>query len=199
MKSLLPVKKIAVFASGNGTNAENVIKYFSVGDKGGEVCLVVCNRPDAFVLRRAAILGVPSVVMSKTQINTPELLLGLMNEYAVDIIVLAGFLLMVPGFLIERYSGRIVNIHPSLLPKFGGKGMYGRYVHEAVVEAGETETGITVHMVSGRYDEGRIIFQARTAVGPCDTASDVESAIHELERQHYARVIDETFCCSNKL
>lgn len=158
MKSLLPVKKIAVFASGNGTNAENVIKYFSVGDKGGEVCLVVCNRPDAFVLRRAAILGVPSVVMSKTQINTPELLLGLMNEYAVDIIVLAGFLLMVPGFLIERYSGRIVNIHPSLLPKFGGKGMYGRYVHEAVVEAGETETGITVHMVSERYDEGRIIF-----------------------------------------
>lgn len=199
MKTLVPLKKIAVFASGNGTNAENLIKYFNDGTRGAEVALVVCNRPDAKVLERAAALGVPTVVMSKVELNSPDLMLGLMYEYSIDFIALAGFLLMIPAFLIERYRGKMVNIHPSLLPKFGGKGMYGRHVHEAVVAAGEKETGITIHLVSDRYDEGRILFQAGVAVGEGDTAADVERNIHVLERENYARVIEEVLFCSDKL
>lgn len=193
------LSRIAVFASGNGTNAENLIKYFNGGNSSGKVSVVVCNRPGAPVLERAAALGVPAVVMTKDEINNPAVLLGLVDEYAVDVIVLAGFLLKVPAFLIEKFCNRIVNIHPSLLPKFGGKGMYGHNVHRAVVEAGETESGITIHLVSENYDEGRIIFQARTHVAPGDTAADVEARIHALEREHYACVIDSTFFDTDKL
>lgn len=187
------MKRIAIFASGNGSNAENVINYFQQHRCGGEVALVICNKPDAAVLDRAARLGVDAVVMPRAEINDPDKLLPVLDEYGVDVIVLAGFLLMVPGFLIERYRNRIVNIHPSLLPKYGGKGMYGRHIHEAVVAAGERETGITVHFVSEGCDEGEVIFQASVPVAEDDTPADVEAKIHELERLHFPRVIRETF------
>lgn len=160
------MKSIAIFASGSGSNAENIIRYFQERPERGEVALVVCNKADAGVLERAERLGVESRVMSRAEINDPGLMLPLLESRGVDTIVLAGFLLMVPGFLLERYNERILNIHPSLLPKFGGKGMYGRHVHEAVVAAGERETGITVHIVSEKCDEGRIVFQASVAVDP---------------------------------
>lgn len=185
---------IAIFASGNGSNAENIIRYFRTEDHRARVVLVVCNRQGAGVIDRCRRLEVPCRVMSRDEINTPAGMLGVLDEYGVGAIVLAGFLLMVPPFLTARYPDRIINIHPSLLPKYGGKGMYGHHVHEAVVAAGERETGITVHFVSDRCDEGRIIFQASVPVSPTDTAADVEAKIHALEHRHFARVIAETLC-----
>lgn len=183
------VKRIAVFASGNGSNAENLIKYFNDRREIAEVALVVCNRPDALALRRAEALGVASVVMSRDRLNDPESIIGVLAAYEIDFIVLAGFLLKVPEFLLDRYRGRIVNIHPALLPKFGGKGMYGRHVHEAVVAAGERETGITIHHVSERYDEGQVIFQAAVGVSAGDTPADVERKVRDLEMRHLPEVI----------
>lgn len=183
------MKKIAIFASGSGTNAENIIRYFQGADRGAEVVLVVSNRPDAMVLRRSRDLGVDAVVLSRDEIRDGVRLLETLAEYSVDFIVLAGFLLMLPPALTERYRDRIVNIHPSLLPKYGGKGMYGRHVHEAVVAAHESETGITIHLVNERYDEGRILFQAVTPVCAGDTPADVEAKVHALEWEHYPRVI----------
>ena len=187
------MKRIAIFASGNGTNAENIIRYFQASDLDGEVALVISNNPEAKVIQRGRNLGVDTKVMTRHEINTPTLMLGLLDEYSIDIIVLAGFMLIIPPFLIERYPDHIVNIHPALLPKYGGKGMYGHHVHEAVVAAGENETGITVHFVERRYDEGRIIFQAKTSVTPEDTPAEVEEKIHMLESRHFPRVIAETF------
>lgn len=183
------MKHIAVFASGNGTNAENIIRYFQSDDHDAEVALVVCNRPDARVLQRAAGLGVPSCVISRDMLRDQEAIMSLMHRYDIDFIVLAGFLLMIPPFLVGHYSRRMLNIHPSLLPKFGGKGMYGDNVHKAVVAAGETETGITIHYVSEQYDEGDILFQASTTVETTDTHEDVARKIHELEQLHFPRVI----------
>ena len=179
------MKRIAIFASGNGSNAENMINYLRDSGLGWTVALVLSDRPEAKVIQRAVRLDVPYAVVSKTELGDSDIMIGLMERYSVDAIVLAGFLRMIPGFLIERYPGRIVNIHPSLLPKYGGKGMYGRHVHEAVVAAKESETGITIHLVDEHCDGGRIIFQARTAVAPDDTAAEVEEKIHELERLHF--------------
>ena len=179
-------RRIAIFASGNGSNAEQIVEYFrKEGRADAEVALIVCNRAAAPVLQRAERLGVPALLMTRAEINDEELMLHRLDEYAVDYIVLAGFLLMIPQFLLRRYPGRIINIHPSLLPKFGGKGMYGRHVHEAVVAAGESVTGITIHFVSEECDGGEIIFQAEVPVDPTDTADDVERKIHILERVHY--------------
>lgn len=183
--------RIAIFASGNGSNAENIIRHFNFADRNARVALVVTNRADAGVLRRAAGLGVPAEVLTRDDINSPDYFLPLLERYGVDFIVLAGFLLMVPGYLVRRYSHRIVNIHPALLPKFGGKGMYGINVHRAVVDAGEAKTGITVHYVSEHYDEGEIIFQASVAVSPADTPEDVEAKIHLLEAEHFPFVVEK--------
>lgn len=185
--------RIAVFASGNGSNAENIIRYFREADRGAEVALVVTNKAEAGVIGRAGRLGVDCRIMTPAEIRDPEIMLPLLESYGVDLIVLAGFLLMVPQFLIARYPDRIINIHPALLPKFGGKGMYGHHVHEAVVAAGECETGITVHFVSEKYDEGRIIAQVRTDLSPADTPADVEAKIHRLEQENFPRIIRETF------
>lgn len=185
------VRRIAIFASGTGTNAENIIRYFQCARCGIEVALVVCNRPGAGVIERAGALGVPVRVMPAAGIRDRGLMSGVLEEHGIELIVLAGFLLMVPDFLLERYAGRIINIHPSLLPKFGGKGMYGHHVHEAVVAAGETETGITIHHVTDRCDEGGVIFQASVPLDPADTPATVESKVHALERLHFARVIRE--------
>lgn len=187
------MKRVAIFASGNGTNAENITRYFQSSVPDGEIALVISNNPEAEVIRRSMDLGVDTVVMSRQEINDPAQMLGLLEKYSIDIIVLAGFLLRIPPFLTQRYPDRIVNIHPALLPGYGGKGMYGHHVHEAVVAAGEKETGITIHYVNENYDEGRIIFQAKTPVAPDDTPADVESKVHVLEKEHFPRVIAETF------
>ena len=193
MKQETQTKKIAIFASGNGSNAENIVTYFRNTHCGGEVALIICNKSEAPVMERAARLGIPAHVVTQKQLNDPEFMLTLLEGHGIDIVVLAGFLLMIPPFLINRYQQLMVNIHPSLLPKYGGKGMYGRHVHEAVVAAGEQETGITIHFVSEHYDKGRIIFQASTPVAPTDTPADVARKVQQLETQHFAPTLHRTF------
>lgn len=180
---------VAIFVSGNGTNCENIIRYFS-GSTTVKIVLVLSNRADAYALVRATNLGVPTEVMSKADFSDKLKLTSLMSRYNVDFIVLAGFLLMVPPFLVDIYPKRIVNIHPALLPKFGGKGMYGHHVHEAVKASGDSETGITIHYVSNECDGGEIIFQAKTPVAPDDTPDDIAAAVHKLEQQYYPAVIE---------
>ena len=183
-------KNIAIFASGSGTNAENIIRHFQ-GNKDVNVALVVSNKPDAYVLVRAANLHVPSLTLTREEFARGEELARLMKERGIDFIVLAGFLLRVPEALIEAYPGRIVNIHPALLPKYGGKGMYGDRVHRAVVEAGERESGITIHLIDEQYDRGTTVFQAKCPVLPEDTPDDVARKVHALEYAHYPEVIGQ--------
>ena len=188
------MKNIAIFASGNGSNAENIITCLNDDAASPvRVSVVVCNKPGAYVVERARRLGVPVEILSREEINDPATMRQALDRHGVEGIVLAGFLLMIPDFLVERYDGRIINIHPSLLPKYGGKGMYGIHIHRAVVANGETETGITVHLVSNVCDGGRIIFQASAPVSPGDSPEDVERMIHGLERLHFPRVVREHF------
>lgn len=181
---------IAVFVSGNGTNCENIIRHFNVDGGIARVALVISNKADAFALTRAARLNVPTKVMSKAEINDEQKLLPILCDYGIDFIVLAGFMLIVPAFLVSRYERRMVNIHPSLLPKFGGKGMYGHHVHEAVKASGETETGITIHYVSNECDGGDIIAQYKTPVTSNDTVAVIEEKIHALEQEYFPKVIE---------
>lgn len=182
---------IAVFASGNGSNAENIVRKLNVPGSRVRVSLVVSSKADAGVVSRARSLGVPVEVIAKAMFDDGAATMAVLEKYNTDAIVLAGFLLMVPSYLVRRY--RIVNIHPSLLPKFGGKGMYGGNVHRAVVEAGESETGITIHYVTEEYDKGEIIFQASAAVSPNDTPLSVEQKVHELEYRYFPEVIARIF------
>ena len=182
-------KRIAIFASGNGTNCENIIRYFqSNGD--AEIAFVLSNKADAYALVRARRLGVKTVVMTRNVFNDESAVMELMRREHVGFIVLAGFLLLVPPFLIDAFDHRMVNIHPALLPKYGGKGMYGRHVHEAVKAAGESETGMTVHWVTREYDSGAIIAQYKTAISPTDTVDDIAAKEHELEMKYFPEVID---------
>ena len=181
---------IAIFVSGSGSNCENIIRYFQ-GSELVNTALVVSNRSDAYALTRAKNLNVPAVVVSKADLNREEFLLPLLDQYHIDFIVLAGFLLMAPSFLINRYPRRIINLHPALLPKFGGKGMWGHHVHEAVKAAGETETGMTVHYVSEVCDGGEVIAQFRTPISPDDTPDDIAAKEHELEMAHFPQVIEQ--------
>ena len=190
------MKHIAIFASGNGTNAQNLIEYFNLNKRCDfshvNVAVVICNKTNAPVIERAKKMGVPAVVLKKEELTTtPQVLLQTLKEYKIDYIVLAGYLQMIPSELIKEYPDRIINIHPSLLPAYGGKGMYGHHVHEAVVAAGEKESGITIHLVDEVYDSGRIIFQARCIVAPSDTPDDVAAKIHELEQAHFPQVVRE--------
>ena len=180
---------IAIFVSGNGTNCENIIKYFK-DNKNINVCLVISNRPDAYALVRAAKYDVPCKVLSKQEINDSDVIIPLLESFKINFIVLAGFMLMIPKFITEKYDCKIVNIHPSLLPKFGGKGMYGHHVHEAVKAAGEKETGITIHYVSNVCDGGEIIAQFKTAVSPEDTPETIEAKVHVLEQQYFPKTIE---------
>lgn len=184
------MKKIAILASGAGTNAENIAQYFSKNDK-IKVALMVSNNPKAGVLERAARLGVPSQTFPKADFASGEPVLALLRAYEIDFIVLAGFLCKVPDVLLHAFPDRIVNIHPALLPKFGGKGMYGMHVHEAVVAAGETESGITIHYINEHYDEGAVIFQASCPVLPSDTPEEVAAKVHRLEYEYYPKVIEK--------
>ena len=180
---------IAIFVSGGGTNCENIIKYFEGSEK-VRIVLVVSNKANAGAIARAQRLGVPSVVVPKARFNDREVILPLLEEYSVDFIVLAGFLLVVPGFLIDEYDHRMINLHPALLPKYGGMGMYGHHIHEAVKAAGEKETGMTVHWVSRDVDGGEIIAQFSTPIGPEDTPDDIAAKEHVLEMEHFPQVIE---------
>lgn len=192
------MRNLAIFASGSGTNAENLIKYFS-GHPEFRVAVVLCNKPDAFVLQRAERLGVPSVVFDKSQLvcsgdSTEEgkpSVAAILKQYDAFALILAGFLMRIPPHLIEAWPRRIINIHPALLPKYGGKGMHGMHVHEAVVAAKEIESGITIHLVDEQYDHGKTLFQAKCEVLPCDTAMDVAAKIHLLEQEHFPIVVDD--------
>lgn len=182
-------KNIAVLASGNGTNAENIIRYFQ-RNKSGSVVLVLTNRASAGVVERARTLGVQTHCFSKEQWNDGTEVLALLRQKEIDFVVLAGFLARVPNNILHAYPRRMVNIHPSLLPKFGGKGMYGDRVHEAVMAAGETESGITIHYTSEEYDEGAVVFQTTCPVLPDDTPDTLAARIHRLEYEHYPRIIE---------
>jgi phosphoribosylglycinamide formyltransferase-1 len=181
---------IAIFVSGGGTNCENLIKYFS-GSERVNCALVVSNKADAYALVRAERLGVPTAVATKPELNDETVMMPLMERNGIDFVVLAGFLPLVPNFLIEAFPRRIINIHPALLPKYGGKGMWGHHVHEAVKAAGETETGMTVHYVTPVCDSGEIIAQYKTALSPTDTADDIAEKEHQLEMAYYPKVVEQ--------
>ncbi len=184
------MKKIAVFASGSGTNAENLIHYFS-NEKSARVSLVLTNKPDAYVLERAGKLSVQSEIFDRDDFYGSNRILDILQKEEIDFIVLAGFLWLVPAKIIEAYRDRIVNIHPALLPSYGGKGMYGSRVHEAVIANGERQSGITIHRVNEIYDEGDIIFQARCSIDPGDDAESLARKIHKLEYEHFPAVVKE--------
>lgn len=189
--------RLAIFVSGSGTNCENIIQHF-IGHPQIEVALVLSNRSDAFALTRAQRLGIETVVTGKADFNDPARLMPLLESHKIDFIVLAGFLLMIPDFLVKAYEHRMINLHPALLPRFGGKGMYGHYVHEAVKAAGETETGMTVHWVSNVCDGGEIIAQFRTPLSPDDTPDDIAAKEHALEMAHFPSVVEEVVLSSAK-
>ena len=180
---------IAIFVSGSGTNCENLIKYFAGSDT-VNVSLVVSNKADAYALVRAERLGVPTAVAPKADLNNAAVMLPLLKRYGIGFIVLAGFLPLIPDFLIDAYPRRIINIHPALLPKYGGKGMWGHHVHEAVKAAGDTETGMTVHWVTPVCDGGEIIAQYRVALSPDDTADDIAEKEHQLEMKYFPQVVE---------
>lgn len=181
---------IAIFVSGSGTNCENIIRYFQ-GSPSVNIGLVLSNKADAYALVRAQRLHVPTAVVPKANFCEASHLLPLLRRHHIDFIVLAGFLLFIPDFLIEAFPRRIINIHPALLPKFGGKGMWGHHVHEAVKAAGETQTGMTVHWVSPTIDGGEIIAQFSTPLLPTDTPGDIAHKEHLLEMEHFPKVIEE--------
>ena len=182
-------KRIAIFASGSGSNAQSVIQYFEKKES-AKVVLVGCNNTSALVLKRAGRLGVNSFVFNKASLTRSSVVLETLLIEKIDFIVLAGFLLKIPKKIIQAFPKRIINLHPSLLPKFGGKGMYGKHVHKAVFDSGEKETGITIHYVNGFYDMGAVIFQAKCDVVSSDSVESIASKVAGLERQYFAKTID---------
>lgn len=181
---------IAIFVSGNGTNCENLIRYFEHSDVAA-CALVVSNKPEAFALVRAERSGVPTAVVTKEELNNPDVMLPLLRKHNIGFIVLAGFLPLIPLFLIDSFPHRIINLHPALLPKYGGKGMWGHHVHEAVKAAGETETGMTVHYVTPVCDSGEIIAQYKVSILPTDTAEDIAQKEHKLEMEYFPKAVEE--------
>jgi len=184
------MRNIAIFASGSGTNAENIIKYFS-NKNSAKVSLVLSNKRQAMVLKRAEANNIRTVFFEHKEFYVTGKVLRYLTLYKIDFIVLAGFLWLVPESIIEVYPGRIINIHPALLPGYGGKGMYGENVHKAVIGNHDTESGITIHYVNKVYDEGDIIFQTKCKVDPADTPDSLAVKIHALEYKHYPVVIEE--------
>ncbi len=182
------MKKIAILASGNGTNAEKIMEYFLSSSK-AKVTLVASNKKNAFVLERAKKFKVPTFTFNSREMSEGFLLQKLRSE-KIDMVVLAGFLLHLPETLIQAFSNKMVNIHPALLPDYGGKGMYGMHVHQAVKNSGDKQTGITIHLVNEQYDEGKIIFQAAVPVLPEDSPEEIAQKVHELEHKYYPNVIE---------
>jgi phosphoribosylglycinamide formyltransferase 1 len=186
----MPPIHIAILASGSGSNAENIFNYFS-GRNDIEISLILSNKAEAYVHKRAERLFIPSLTMSKQDLEDSNKILRVFRNYRIDFVILAGYLMLVPKELILAYPNRIVNIHPALLPKFGGKGMYGDKVHQAVVESGDSESGITIHYVNENFDDGAIIFQIKCAVSKNDTPENVASKVHALEYKYYPSIVDK--------
>lgn len=184
------MKKIAIFASGSGSNAENIILFFAKNPK-ISVKSVFCNVPGAYVLERAEKLNIPAYTFNREEMRNPDKVLRQLQEQGIDLIVLAGFLWLMPSCITAAYPNRIVNIHPALLPAYGGKGMYGAKVHEAVISAGEKESGITIHYVNEHYDEGATIFQARCPITPDDTPDTLAAKVHALEYKYFPAIIND--------
>ncbi|MDX1604033.1 MAG: phosphoribosylglycinamide formyltransferase [Salinimicrobium sediminis] len=185
-----PQKKIVIFASGNGSNAENIIKYFH--SKGtARVVAVFSNNRTAKVLRRAHDHEVKALHFDREALYETDEVLNLLKDMNPDLIVLAGFLWIFPTKILKRFPNKVINIHPALLPKYGGKGMYGMNVHKAIHEQKEVETGISIHYVNDKYDEGKMIFQATTSIKPQDTVEDIAEKIHQLEQDHFPEVIEK--------
>lgn len=181
---------VAIFASGSGTNAQNMIEYFRNHDA-IKISLIVSNNPDAFVLKRAEKEKMPKVILSGKDWEEKGKAAKVLQDHQIDFIVLAGYLRLLPSWLIRQFPGKIVNIHPALLPAYGGKGMYGEHVHRAVIASGDKQSGISIHLVNEEYDKGAIIFQARCPVLPSDTPETLAARIHELEYEHYPRVVEK--------
>ena len=184
------MKRIAIFASGNGSNAQKIIEHFN-DHKHVEVSLVLTNKEDAYVLNRAASFKIPAYVFDRQMFYESNVVHDILRDVGIDFIVLAGFLWLVPKNLLIGWPNRIVNIHPALLPKFGGKGMYGDKVHRAVIAAGEKETGISIHYVNEIYDDGEIIFQEKFKILPNDSPESIAERIHILEHKHFPVVVEE--------
>lgn len=184
------MKNIAILASGNGTNCDNIIRYFH-NDSNIRVAMVLTNNPKAKAIEKARTQGVKVYIMAKEEFNDKEQLLPILAENSIELIVLAGFLLFLPEFLVSAYPNGIINIHPSLLPKYGGKGMYGMHVHEAVKANSERESGITIHYVNNEYDRGKIIEQHTTPLSPEDTPEDIATKVHALEYKYFPAAIEK--------
>jgi len=182
-------KRIAIFASGSGSNAQKILEYFK-DHSSAEVSIILSNNPDAYVLQRADNFEIPTHVFDRDEFYHSDDVLNLLTNLQIDLIVLAGFLWLIPANLIQAFPDRIINIHPALLPSYGGKGMYGSHVHQAVLEAKESESGITIHYVNERFDEGKIIYQAKYKIEPNDTIELIQFKGQQLEHLHYPKVIE---------
>ena len=182
--------RLAIFASGSGSNAEEIIRYFK-NHENIDVSLLLSNNPDAHALKRAEGHGITTRIFDRKIYRDSTLILDWLDEARITHIVLAGFLWLVPTYILDRFPGRIINIHPALLPKYGGKGMYGMKVHEAVKSAGDTISGITIHLVDAHYDEGKVIFQATCPITEADGPEEIAAKIHKLEHQHFPPTIEK--------
>lgn len=191
-------QRLAIFASGSGSNAENIMGYFQ-NHFAIEVACVLSNKADAYVLERAKKYHVPSYTFGKADFYENGKVLQILQSEKIDWIILAGFLWLVPKNILEAFPSKIINIHPALLPKYGGKGMYGNRVHQAVWENKETETGITIHFANAHYDEGKVIFQAKTPVFPEDTPESIAQKVHSLEYEHFPKVIEQTILANQSV
>lgn len=182
--------RLAIFASGSGTNAENVSRFFR-NHPDAEVKLILTNKKDAGVILRSEKLGIPCIIFDRKDFYETDTVLNQLKKHKIDFIILAGFLWLVPDYLLKNYPGKIINIHPALLPKYGGKGMYGQHVHETVLSNHETESGITIHFVNEHYDAGDIIFQARCSIDKDETPESLAMKVHELEYEYFPKVIEK--------
>ncbi len=184
------MKSIAIFASGGGSNALKIVEYFEHHDSIKVTCILT-NNANAGVITIADFYDIPCITITHTQLKMPAFMLGLLNEYSVDYLILAGFLALIPAYLIQAYPDKIINIHPALLPKYGGKGMYGIHVHRAVVAAKEKQSGPTIHLVNEAYDEGRILLQVSCDLDGTEAPEEVAAKVLSLEHQHYAPAIEQ--------
>lgn len=183
------MKRIAILASGSGSNAENIVSHFK-SSSDVEISIILSNKKDAFVLERASKLNIPAQSFNRNDFYETNTIVDLLKKKHIDLVVLAGFLWLVPNSLIQAFPNAIVNIHPALLPNYGGKGMYGVHVHNAVIANKEKESGITIHLVNEKYDDGETILQAKCYIDENDTAEDLANKIHELEYKHFPRAIE---------
>lgn len=191
------ITNIAIFASGSGTNAEAIIKYFQNQDSIKVQC-ILSNKEDAFVHQRAKNLKIPSFSFTKNEMTENGKVSEILESLNIDYIILAGYMLLIPEWIIKRFNNRIINIHPALLPKYGGKGMYGSRVHHAVIEAGEHESGITIHLVNNEYDKGEILFQKKCNILLGETPDSLAVKIHQLEHEYYPKIIEQYIVHNNK-